>query len=113
MPEVWYWDKKNNKTASGACKLCHRDRSRKWAADNQARRDALRYGVSEEEAARLRAVTQCQLCGSGKKLCIDHCHDTGQVRGVLCHECNTSIGKLGDTVESLEKAVRYLKREVQ
>lgn len=43
-----------------------------------------------------------------KKLAWDHDHMTGQFRGWLCGGCNTSIGRLGDTIEGLMRAVRYL-----
>ena len=39
---------------------------------------------------------------------VDHCHDTGKVRGIICGRCNTGIGQLGDNLEGLMKAVRYL-----
>jgi hypothetical protein len=41
---------------------------------------------------------------------VDHCHETGKIRGLLCHSCNTGIGKLGDNLEGLQKAVSYLER---
>jgi hypothetical protein len=44
-------------------------------------------------------------------LCLDHNHETGKFRGWLCDNCNTGIGKLGDTVEGLERAIAYLKRQ--
>lgn len=40
---------------------------------------------------------------------IDHCHETGEVRGILCTGCNTGIGHLGDNIEGLERALYYLK----
>lgn len=43
------------------------------------------------------------------KLVVDHCHTTGAVRGLLCHNCNRALGLFKDNIESLEKAVRYLK----
>lgn len=48
-------------------------------------------------------------------LCIDHCHsceDNGKyiIRGLLCHDCNTGIGKFKDSIELLEKAIHYLKK---
>ena len=62
----------------------------------------------------------CDCCGkppttSGKgsgitKLCVDHDHKTGEFRGWLCTDCNQSIGKLGDNLEGLLKAVAYLKK---
>ena len=47
-------------------------------------------------------------------LCIDHNHTTGQVRGLLCHSCNTAIGKMKDDITLLQSAIDYLRRhEVQ
>lgn|SRR5690606_9432278 len=40
---------------------------------------------------------------------VDHDHLTGQVRGILCFDCNTGLGKLGDNLESLKAAIEYLK----
>jgi hypothetical protein len=53
----------------------------------------------------------CDLCGKqADNLHIDHDHSTGQVRGVLCSSCNTGLGKLGDTIEGLQRAITYLER---
>lgn len=43
------------------------------------------------------------------KLVVDHDHVTGKVRGLLCTMCNKGLGLLGDNVEGLEKALKYLK----
>jgi hypothetical protein len=57
---------------------------------------------------------RCAICstsdpkGPTSQFCVDHCHKTGRVRGLLCNHCNTGLGKLGDTIESLKKAIRYL-----
>ena len=54
--------------------------------------------------------TPCHNCGrTDKKLVFDHDHETLAHRGWLCDNCNRSIGMLGDTIESLERAIRYLK----
>lgn len=47
--------------------------------------------------------------GKVKRLTVDHCHNTGKVRGLLCMMCNTAIGKLNDDVSLVEKALNYLK----
>jgi len=52
---------------------------------------------------------QCCICGSNKNLCIDHCHITNHIRGILCRSCNLALGKFGDSSESLNKAYLYLK----
>lgn len=41
---------------------------------------------------------------------VDHDHKTGKVRGLLCSNCNSGLGKLGDTRESILKALRYLEK---
>jgi hypothetical protein len=51
----------------------------------------------------------CKLsCSTGKRLSVDHCHDTGKVRGLLCTNCNNGIGHLMDSIELLAEAIRYL-----
>lgn len=62
----------------------------------------------------------CAICGRPetsksrtqkiKAMSVDHDHETGAVRGLLCFECNTGIGKLGDSIERLEAAIRYLRK---
>jgi hypothetical protein len=42
------------------------------------------------------------------ELVVDHDHNTGAVRGLLCHSCNTGLGHLGDSVETLARALDYL-----
>jgi hypothetical protein len=44
------------------------------------------------------------------KLVVDHVHGTSHVRGLLCNACNTGIGKLGDDIEGVQRALDYLKR---
>ena len=52
----------------------------------------------------------CNIKVKGEKFMLDHCHETNQFRGWVCRNCNTGIGNLGDNVEGLENAIRYLKR---
>jgi hypothetical protein len=56
---------------------------------------------------------ECGICGhrpeGGRKLYIDHDHDTGVIRGLLCQRCNTGIGMLGDDLSMIERAARYLR----
>lgn len=42
--------------------------------------------------------------------CVDHCHETGRVRGLLCHRCNVAIGQARDDPILLRRAADYLER---
>lgn len=44
------------------------------------------------------------------KLCLDHDHTTGKLRQLLCHDCNTSLGKFKDDIQILQSAIDYLKK---
>jgi len=47
--------------------------------------------------------------GKVKRFNIDHCHNSGKVRGLLCSFCNSLLGYAKDSIETLESAIRYLK----
>lgn len=60
----------------------------------------------------------CAICGkslihpdSERNFCIDHCHSTEEIRGLLCGKCNIAIGLLDDSVYNLTKAIEYLTKE--
>lgn len=58
---------------------------------------------------------RCAICGtsecsSGAELCLDHCHKTGEFRGLLCHRCNTTIGRFNDDPKLVLRAFHYLTR---
>jgi hypothetical protein len=71
------------------------------------------YGLSKDELDALLAQHHvCAICGSddwGRKgPQVDHDHDTGEVRGILCGNCNTGLGHFKDDLQLLKAAVRYL-----
>ena len=89
--------------------------------ENRARRIKNRYGITLEqyEAMVIERDNRCDVCGQepdssnvrahwNGKLCIDHCHDTGKVRGLLCNDCNLAVG-YGKIPETLYKAAEYLR----
>lgn len=45
---------------------------------------------------------------ANRKLSVDHCHETGKVRGLLCQRCNTGLGFFSDNLELMRSAVQYL-----
>lgn len=50
----------------------------------------------------------CAICGSETDLFVDHNHETGEVRGLLCNSCNTGVGLLKDSPSNLSNAIKYL-----
>lgn len=73
-----------------------------------------KYGIIESEYL-LMLEDQNNLCLICKenlvKPVIDHCHDTGKVRGVLCNNCNAILGFANDSIDILESAIKYLQRK--
>jgi hypothetical protein len=49
-----------------------------------------------------------QVCKSGKRLAVDHCHETGLVRGLLCAKCNTNLGRIEDYLRNPDSWDSYL-----
>jgi hypothetical protein len=120
----------NNKSdgKSYRCKVCDNNARSKWAKENpkkfreSQRRNYLwtKYRITPEDYNKLLKEQggACAICGKleednivhGKfsSLSVDHNHDTGEVRGLLCNQCNRGIGMLGDTPEAIGKALAYL-----
>lgn len=75
-----------------------------------------KYGVSLSDYDRLLQAQggSCAICRGddpGHKsgvFQVDHCHETGNVRGLLCFHCNKALGYFGDTIDGVQRAVRYL-----
>ncbi len=52
----------------------------------------------------------CAICKkTDEKSAVDHCHQTGKIRGVLCMSCNLALGFFKDDIETMQKAINYLK----
>lgn len=71
------------------------------------------YGLTRD-AVRELIKSPCHCCGTVvadmKQLHIDHCHTTGEVRGVLCHACNTSLGLLSEDPARMRALASYIER---
>lgn len=66
------------------------------------------YQGSIEDARRLFALTACEVCGQTERLCIDHSHNTGRLRGRICSNCNSGLGHFFDSIETMKRTIRYL-----
>lgn len=74
------------------------------------------YGITVEQYNAMFAYQNgaCAICGKpeseqSRKLSVDHNHETGAVRGLLCDNCNHAIGMFQDDIDLLQKAINYLK----
>lgn len=86
--------------------------NRKWRAANP---DKVRAAGRKHWRNRFGAVRPCPLmcecCGkTNRALQMDHDHLLGTFRGWICSGCNTSIGKLGDDIAGVQRALDYLQR---
>ena len=83
---------------------------KKWK--NRIKND---YGITDIQYQEMSEAQNntCAICNEldtqGYRLAIDHCHNTGKVRGLLCRKCNLAIGHLKDDIKLLESAINYLK----
>lgn len=93
----------------------YRARERAWRKGNPDRvyENSLKYkyGITLEDYEKMVQLQngKCKLCGKEEKLFVDHCHKTSRVRGLLCNSCNKALGLFYDNIETLERAVIYLK----
>lgn len=125
---------KNSSLKSGIsniCKLCEAERKRlKYNSSNEVRISKIKqrydydierkYGITPNEYIRLMESQNgcCAICdnpevivnktGELRMLCVDHHHETGEIRGLLCHKCNYGLGIYNDNSELLMKASLYL-----
>lgn len=79
------------------------------------------YGITADDYDKLleKQNHKCAICGGEGfvmdtarhkvKLVVDHDHHTGEIRGLLCHNCNRALGLLQDDVETIQHALDYLK----
>lgn len=87
--------------ANGQCRLC------KAASNRKAK-----HGLTQEayDALQEKQKGKCGICWNPATE-IDHDHKTNKVRGLLCVACNTGLGKLGDDLAGLRRAMNYLRRK--
>lgn len=101
------------------CRLCKREQGRIWRQDKKkVRNSSLKhyYGITLEEYEDLLrqqggVCAICQEASSRVSFDVDHCHNSLQIRGLLCPNCNKALGLLKDDPHILQRAISYLKKE--
>lgn len=109
-----------------ACKSCIKKKSQREKKQGRIRNAELqrKYGLSLGEYRKMLVAQngQCAICGATEtavrgngtelSLSVDHNHDTGEVRGLLCQRCNALLGFAGDDPDVLRRAIGYLSGEL-
>ncbi len=120
--------RKHNSKKEGrrlVCEECGRAEAREWYRNNpidsetQRERNLKNHrGITIEYYQNLFEEQKgcCKICGRHqseikKRLAVDHCHDTGEIRGLLCNNCNTALELFKDNTENLDRAINYLNRK--
>lgn len=102
----FYPDRRQKHGLRPQCKRCNRDTALKRE-----------FGITlrQYEAVLHSQGSACGICQTDKPggtgtFAVDHCHGSGEVRGLLCSNCNTALGLFKDSEESLLKAIIYLRK---
>ena len=102
------------------CKKCIKEYRKGYYNKSNYRRTFLKrkYGITLAEYDEMLEIQSggCAICGKtpkeeGKHLAVDHNHETGNIRGLLCEDCNRAIGMLGEKPQRLRAATLYLEQE--
>jgi hypothetical protein len=107
----------NNKEKKSQCFKNWQERNKHKLRDNRLMRT---YGLSNDNYIEMfeSQIGLCAICkepqqgitkdGETRFLCVDHCHQTGKVRHLLCAKCNAGLGQFRDNPEFLTKAAKYI-----
>lgn len=115
----FYKDKQKSSGLRPDCKLCNSLKTKDYAKNNrqEINLNNLKYktGLTKEAYRNLLAEQNncCAICKitideHNKNLCVDHSHETGLIRGLLCTRCNQGLGYFLDNTELLSQAINYL-----
>lgn len=117
LAEFYKGDGKGSKQS--VCKACRRTPEYQKKASHRVRLRT--YGLTDDQYIALlkKYDEKCGICettattsrtGRHLSLHIDHDHETGEVRGLLCGDCNLGLGRFKDDTRRLKNAINYLKR---
>lgn len=106
-----------------ACRACTKAINKDWRSKNTRPKEKIKrynlkkYQLTLEGFYLLRemqgdrcAICKCEMSLTRQGPCIDHCHSSGRIRGLLCSSCNRGLGHFKDRPEFLVSAAEYIKK---
>lgn len=132
IKELGYFYKRSSSPDqhSPHCKVCDNERRKKWRQNNPVRQQESnrnrqllkRYGITLDDYEKMfeEQDKKCGICGTEENysghtgprkewsFSVDHCHETGKIRGLLCNDCNRALGLFKDSQMLLNKAIAWL-----
>ena len=120
------FQKRNDRPAGyhSNCKECKRKARIFWGLKNKKHLQEynkksklkIKWGLTPEQFLdmQIKQKNVCEICKNSfknsKDTHIDHCHKTGNIRGILCAHCNHGLGKFKDSIDILKSALKYLQK---
>lgn len=127
--EEFHKDKKGPLGRTYYCKKCANEKGRVWHNANKHKESTIisrrnrylkfTYGITLEHYEELlrQQGGRCAICAvklqSGGHSHVDHCHNKGEVRAILCTNCNRGLGHFQENPEFLERAATYIRKHRQ
>jgi hypothetical protein len=96
------------------CRPCQSEISKDWYKENPSKNYLQKYGITVEDKDEMAKAQgdRCAICkeplADAVTICVDHCHESDQIRGILCHHCNIGLGHFKDSPKLLQQAIYYL-----
>ena len=105
------WYLKNKEYSLERHKKYYQENTERCKEGNRKRHFKQAYGITFEDYERMyfNQEGKCAICHKFCAiLCVDHNHETGEIRGLLCRECNVALGFFEENILVLENAINYL-----
>ena len=117
----FYKDKQKPTGYRPDCKSCNKKQCANWAKNNKERHYGYdikrKYGINLAQYKQLleSQKNRCAICGKHEyefktRFHVDHSHQTGEVRALLCVNCNHGVGAFFEDTKLLQKALNYIKK---
>lgn len=110
------WKKANQEVCRNYNKQWRKENPKKSAAIAERTYYKQKYGITVKQKEEMIAQQNncCAICqqpfSASKHTCVDHNHQTGDVRGILCTSCNHGLGKFKDSITYMQNAIAYIKK---